>query len=77
MNMTTGSCGHPVPAVGSPDSIARKRCESEPCYSCRAIFKEKLEAIEAKIIKRVNDGTMDADDEEALAIIQMELLRLS
>jgi len=31
MNHTIASCGHPVIAVGSPGSDARRACEQNPC----------------------------------------------
>lgn len=31
MNYTTAACGHPVIAVGAPNSIARRECEMRPC----------------------------------------------
>jgi len=34
MNHTIASCGHSVPAVGSPGSKARKKCEQEKCIQC-------------------------------------------
>src|ERR1017187_4322177 len=34
MNSTYASCGCLVPAVGSPGSIARRRCERLPCSQC-------------------------------------------
>lgn len=34
MNTTLASCGHPVPAVGFVGSMARYRCESQPCPAC-------------------------------------------
>lgn len=35
MNYTTASCGHSVPAVGAPGSLARQRVESRPCVRPR------------------------------------------
>lgn len=34
MNHCFASCGHTVPAVGAPDSDARKEQESNPCPAC-------------------------------------------
>ncbi len=34
MNYTKAACGHMVPAVGPPGSIARSACESQPCRKC-------------------------------------------
>lgn len=34
MNTTTAKCGHAIPAVGSPGSKARMRCERAPCETC-------------------------------------------
>lgn len=35
MNGTQAKCGHTVTAVGAPGSLARMKCETVPCGSCR------------------------------------------
>ena len=34
MNYTKAACGHSVPAVGAPGSVARFTCEVGPCPEC-------------------------------------------
>lgn len=38
-NSVKASCGHYVWAFGAEGSIARKRCESQPCNDCKALAK--------------------------------------
>jgi hypothetical protein len=44
MNATTASCGCPVPAVGAPNSSARRAVESRPCDKprCRSNLPAKF-----------------------------------
>lgn len=41
MNHTVASCGHLTASVGFENSIARKHCESEPCWQCQENAKEE------------------------------------
>ncbi len=57
-NSVKASCGHYVWAFGAEGSIARKRCESQPCDTCsdraiKSMFEsaaDRQRAVEAEIL---------------------------
>ena len=40
VNCTKGRCGHDVPAIGAPGSIAREQAERSLCADCLSVFNE-------------------------------------
>lgn len=72
MNHIQAKCGHMVPAVGAPGSIARQRCERCYCAACR----ERLLAYDEELVRRINACTDPEEEEQLLgrkAVVEMVL----
>lgn len=66
MTHTQALCGHLVPAVGAPHSIARNRCESELCPACQCDVEYiKWEIQRAAIRAAIRERVANADNPHA------------